>query len=395
MNRIAAVTAGLSLAFIGSSATFAATINVPEDYATIQGAIDASSDGDVINIAPGIYKESNLDPGGRPITIQGTLNDDGSLVTTIDAQQIGSVFVCDSQEGEGTIIRNLMMTGGTGNQTYGFLHGGGIHCEFSHPTISNCTIIGHTAERGGGISCLFSSPTIDNCIISDNTADVGGGIYCFGNTSSPRISNCTISDNTAYSGGGISCASNKPVPNTPIISGCMIKSNVASQNGGGILCTNSNSTVDACTISGNTANDGGGIYCYNSSPTINTCLIEGNSCNSNGCGISLYYLSSPTLINCTLENNSFNWNFWIDWQTDSYLTLVSSEPLFSSGACCVSSGCVALTSDDCTALGGNWLGEGSSCDDCPASCSGDTNNDGVIDIEDLLNMLSNFGAVCP
>ncbi|MCH2143399.1 MAG: right-handed parallel beta-helix repeat-containing protein [Phycisphaerales bacterium] len=394
MTHIAAVIAGLSLAFFGSSATIAGTINVPGDYALIQDAINASSDGDVINIAPGIYTESNLDPGGKPITIQGVLNDGGSLATTIDAQQGGSVFVLNSQEGEGTIIRNLVITGGTGTQTYGFLHGGGIHCQFSHPTISNCMILGHTAERGGGISCLFSSPTIDNCIISDNAADVGGGIYGYGNTSSPSITGCTISYNTAFSGAGISCSSNNSVPNNPILNGCTIKSNTASQNGGGILCTDSNSTIKSCTISGNTANDGGGIYCYSSNPTINECLIEGNSSNSNGGGLACYYNSTPTMINCTLENNS-SINIWIDVLTYSDLVLLSSDPPSLSASCCVSSGCVALTSDDCTALGGNWLGEGSSCDDCPASCSGDTNNDGVINIEDLLNMLSNFGSVCP
>ena len=42
MNRIAAVVAGLSLAFMGSSATIAATINVPGDYPTIEEAISAS-----------------------------------------------------------------------------------------------------------------------------------------------------------------------------------------------------------------------------------------------------------------------------------------------------------------------------------------------------------------
>ena len=65
---------------------------MPGDHATIQGAIDASSDGDVIAIAAGIYNEANLNPGGKAITIQGTLNGDGSLATTIDAQQQGSVF---------------------------------------------------------------------------------------------------------------------------------------------------------------------------------------------------------------------------------------------------------------------------------------------------------------
>jgi pectin methylesterase-like acyl-CoA thioesterase len=34
------------------------TIRVPEDYSTIQAAVDAASSGDVIDIAPGIYRET-------------------------------------------------------------------------------------------------------------------------------------------------------------------------------------------------------------------------------------------------------------------------------------------------------------------------------------------------
>ena len=41
MHRIAAVVAGLSLAFVGTSATIAGTIHVPGDHALIQDAIDA------------------------------------------------------------------------------------------------------------------------------------------------------------------------------------------------------------------------------------------------------------------------------------------------------------------------------------------------------------------
>ncbi|MDP7008171.1 MAG: hypothetical protein QGI78_01215 [Phycisphaerales bacterium] len=48
----------------------------------------------------------------------------------------------------------------------------------------------------------------------------------------------------------------------------------------------------------------------------------------------------------------------------------------------------------CTALGGTWLGEGGVCDDCPASCAGDINSDGVVNIHDLLNMIASWGA-CP
>ena len=267
MNRIAAVVAGLSLAFVGTSASFADTINVPGDYALIQDAINASVNGDVINIAAGTYYESDLNPDGKVITIQGTLNEDGTLATTIDAQQNARVVTINSGEGSGTVIRDLVITGGS---TSGF--GGGITIRNgSSPIISNCTISDNSADRsGGGIMCHNSSnPTITGCTISGNSANGdgtdarGGGIYCF--NSEPTITDCTISDNQAnYAGGGIHCWDSNP-----IISSCTISGNWAVY-GGGIMCHFANPAISDCTISGNEANDsGGGVHGeINSNPTI-------------------------------------------------------------------------------------------------------------------------------
>ena len=72
----------------------------------------------------------------------------------------------------------------------------------------------------------------------------------------------------------------------------------------------------------------------------------------------------------------------------------NAAPVEPTGACCVSSGCFVGTEAQCTESGSTWLGEDGSCDDCPESCAGDTNSDGVIDIEDLLNMLGSWGASC-
>ncbi|MBG84827.1 MAG: hypothetical protein CMJ40_09815 [Phycisphaerae bacterium] len=235
MNRIAVGIAGLSMAFLGISQTIAGTINVPGDYALIQDAIDASSNGDVINVAAGTYDEYELNPDGKAITIQGTLNPDGSLATIIDAQQDGSVFVIDSGEGDGTLIKNLLITGGDDN------YGGGIHCRNSTPIISGCTISDNTAYSGGGIYSYFSIPTISNCTISGNTADYGGGgIYLVG---SPIISGCTISGNTAgVFGGGIAGLGNS----NPIISNSQICGNEANQISGGYADAGGNTVADEC-----------------------------------------------------------------------------------------------------------------------------------------------------
>ena len=68
-----------------------------------------------------------------------------------------------------------------------------------------------------------------------------------------------------------------------------------------------------------------------------------------------------------------------------------------SGACCVSSGCAQTTAAECTDLGGTW-NEAGSCDDCvapPETCDGDMNADGVVNIDDLLLLISYFGNTCP
>ena len=192
MNRIAAVVAGLSLAFVGTSATFAGTINVPADQPTIAAAISASVTGDVINIAAGTYNEHSLNTAGKAITIQGSVNEDGTLATTIDAQQGGSVFVVNSGEGHGTVIRDLVITGGLAD------YGGGIYCYYnSSPTITDCTISGNTADYGGGGICCdyLSNPIISDCTITGNSSNGnGGGIYC-GNQSNPAISGSVICGN--------------------------------------------------------------------------------------------------------------------------------------------------------------------------------------------------------
>ena len=69
MKYLLACAAALGL---GLSAT-AETINVPEDYALIQDAIDASSDGDVIIVSPGTYTDSGeevVNMLGKQITLQ-------------------------------------------------------------------------------------------------------------------------------------------------------------------------------------------------------------------------------------------------------------------------------------------------------------------------------------
>ena len=145
--------------FAVASIALSETIYVPADHSTIAAAIDASDNGDVIEVSSGIYNENSLDTSGKSITILGTIEADGTLGTIIDGNLSGSVFRFNSGEGPDTMLKNLVIRNGDSPQ------GGGIFCSGTDPTIKGCLLTGNYGYTGGGISCYYSDPTITNCIL--------------------------------------------------------------------------------------------------------------------------------------------------------------------------------------------------------------------------------------
>src|SRR5947199_10128278 len=74
--------------------TVGATLHVPSDIPTIQGAIDASANGDIVLIAPGTYYE-NVNFKGRAITVT---SEQGPQVTIIDGRYLAPVVSFTSAE---------------------------------------------------------------------------------------------------------------------------------------------------------------------------------------------------------------------------------------------------------------------------------------------------------
>ena len=58
-------------------------LHVPAEYSTIQAAVDASSSGDTVLVAPGEYV-GDVDMGGKLITLRSS---DGATKTTIKAME--------------------------------------------------------------------------------------------------------------------------------------------------------------------------------------------------------------------------------------------------------------------------------------------------------------------
>ena len=96
----------------------ATTHLVPDEFSSIQEAINAASASDTIIVSNGIYFE-NIDFLGKAIKVTSRyLVDNDSLIigsTIIDAQEFGSVATFSSGENQESILQGFTLRNGIGN----------------------------------------------------------------------------------------------------------------------------------------------------------------------------------------------------------------------------------------------------------------------------------------
>src|SRR6266571_6801576 len=109
----------------------AATINVPADQPTIQGAINIASNCDKVLVAPGTYYE-NINFMGKAITVTSS---GGPSVTTINGGAAGSVVTFSSNEGTNSVLSGFTITNGLGSNN-GNGNGGGVTIYSASPTVT-------------------------------------------------------------------------------------------------------------------------------------------------------------------------------------------------------------------------------------------------------------------
>jgi len=335
---ITTVFIGLAVSLSNAANIIYVDVNSPNDPGTgtsedpfrrIQAGIDASGNGDTVQMQPGVYLgfgNYDLDPSGKAITIcSSDPNSPGIIAQTIiDSNQQGRGFYIHSGEDANCVISGLTIRNSqiaTGD------NGAGIYCYDSSPTIRNCVIQnGHAVEgSGGGICFDYGIATVINCTITGNIADYyGGGIEC--NFSSPMIIGCTISGNTAIlEGGGIDSGASEPN-----IFNCIIIDN-NSLLGGGINCYYPGvANVVNCTIVANSAdNAGGAIHCWaQSSAIIENSIIWANSL-PDGTQLSLEYEGTASVTYCDVQGgqaNVYNPDGLLVWGSGN----IDTDPCFAS-----------------------------------------------------------------
>ncbi len=380
------------IAILGiASCAFGADHDVPGDYLTIQDAIDAADNLDRIFVAPGTWTgtgTSVIDFRGKQLSVQAT----GSVSETIlDGGDVRQCVLLVSGENASTYLQGFTITRGYGE------NGGGILIQDSSPTILDCMIRSNVADtHGGGIAVFGGAASIRDCVVHGNSADDwGGGLFLSGG--STLIENTTISSNTAVNGAGAFSLETVEL----IWKSCSFVSNNASKSkglGGGVFHLNHSNpeaecNFEDCTITNNTAVFGGGVGMEIGTLNFRNCEISNNTATTDGGGFALS-ISAASAWNTVICGNTPNqFSYGSGSFTFHTFDFIGPDCPSSQGACC-SLGCAMTTMSDCADLGGVWLGAGGLCDDCPAACSADTNSDGTVNIDDLLNLMSAWGP-CP
>ncbi len=174
MTSILLRSAILSLVFVCVRGASAATLVVPDDYPTVQGAITAAASGDEILIRDGTYNES-LSLAGKDVTIRG---ENYAAVLTSNARilEIGAGVT------SATVLERLVFRSGratTGAALY-LRDGAGV-------TIRSCRFFNNVARVDSGSSSggalrvdPLCSATIESSTFAQNSATSGTFDFCSG-----------------------------------------------------------------------------------------------------------------------------------------------------------------------------------------------------------------------
>ena len=132
-----------------------AELTVPVQYGSIQGAIDAASDGDVVIVSPngGNPYYENIRFNGKAVTVRSVDPCDPCAVV-IDGGSPGDPMVASvvtfwDDEEPNSVLDGFTITNGTGTFLGPSSFGGGIACVGASPTVRNCRIVGNTASQYG------------------------------------------------------------------------------------------------------------------------------------------------------------------------------------------------------------------------------------------------------
>jgi len=292
------------------------TLQVPQEYPTIQAAVNAAGTGDIIEVDAGTYPENVI--VNKTVTIKG----DSATTTIVDGSGNDVVFNIQENNVE---LHNLTIRNG------GSYSGVTIYYPYSGLTICNTRIIDNVvgvvvSEADGNIiednvfinNQMYSIDVTysSNAIIRDNQISESAYGVEISDTSSSQVVNNTIFD-TSYA------------IYVPYSNNANISANTLTSNSWNIYLTYSNSNIieynnvsegtvgiqvmyseDNSVLNNTVSSSSYGIYLgYCGANTV-----SGNTVSLNDWGIDLYSSAGSTIIENLIKDNT--WGAWVAENSD-------------------------------------------------------------------------------
>jgi len=324
------------------SACEATILHVPDEYGTIQEALNAAGPGDTVLVEHGTYQENIIwpsTPGIKLFANEASPPDSTYLEpASIPAPTITMAPpLAPSPIDSTTVIRGFVLRNGYA------IDGGAIYIENASPTIGepicwNRFESNMADTSGGAIYCRLSSARIqfnefqtNSAIWGGTIAGVdsselriysntitggvgiqGGGIYLpeVGYIAENEISDCNGDGAALYIGGNVVVGGNYIHDSIDRAIHCdgsvRLVSNVITDHGNGAIdASGSSATIEYNTFERNLAPDGPAILCLGGNPTIRF-----NTFRSNGCPLGQKQNYIPGVIHvehgwAAIERNTF------------------------------------------------------------------------------------------
>jgi len=278
-------------------------IQVPGDHPTIQGAIDASSFGDTVLVAPGEYPEQ-LFIGEAPIVI---MSEHGAEATVIDAAGAPAAVNFQGVIGSETVLKGFAITGASSC---------GIQCgPGASPQLSSLRI---TANPGFGLKCVAGWPLIDACVftgsgaygalIDAGRADVSSSVF-FGrgvrvvNAGRIELTDCQFIGNSLSSPRQLDSG-----PGTSVLAGRLLASHCSFKDYAGTSSVDLQDTglveFQDCEFSANTSEGGSAIYSEDSRLVVLRSTFASNTATQNGGAVLLKWGGEAEFSSSTFVNNA-------------------------------------------------------------------------------------------
>ncbi len=303
------------------------------DFPTIQSALDAAVNGDVIELGDGTFRGE----GNRAFVLSKAL-----ILRSVSGDPDRCVIDCEGSSSESSGIgiwpsatSSAVMQGLSVIHGYGESHGG-VLCRASISFV-DCVFADNTVEwgyGGGGVCCRDCGPTFIGCHFERNSSlDAGGGgvLVYFGGP--VLFDGCTFLQNVAPVGGG-GCGLYE---SSAMLSDCVFLENVAPVGGAVTAGQGASATMERCTVVGNF---GGGLCaCNGSLLTATTTVIAWNGdgvgfcCSGTGVGAlsccDIFGNEGGDWVGCIEGQQGMNGNIsldplFCDWQGGDFHLQIGS-----------------------------------------------------------------------